>query len=122
MEDLSIFLLEDKDVGNIKFDSYECVCIVKVIRKYNKTDILDRIRGIKNVTKANVILSDKISKRNKKGSKYEYVIVRIKFITDQDPKDELEDIQFGMVKHDDDHPNIVGLVSAKFKEDTLIKK
>lgn len=114
-------IAEQKDIADKGFKSYECLFVIKCLKEYNKKFIIDRIRGIQNVTIVETVDSSKMVRYNKKGGKYEYSLIRVKFITNKSPEDEIDNISFAMVKHNDEVKNIIGLVSAKPKLDTLNK-
>ena len=101
-------------VSNV-FKTYECTMLIKCAKQYNKKEILERIRGIKNITIVQTTLPDKTDAINKKQLKYEYSYLKIKFNTNTDPEKELSIIVDKMVHSDvaKGDANIAGLVSAK---------
>jgi hypothetical protein len=109
-------IVEDlKDPVSTIFKTYECVMLIKCVKKYNKKDILERIRGIKNITIVQTTLPDKTDAINQKQLKYEYSYLKIKFNTNREPEDELKIITDKMVHSDisNGDANIAGLVSSK---------
>lgn len=113
-------IFENRTDANVKFHTYDCDFIVKLVKKYNKSDIYDRIRGLQNVLTVQAIENKKLSSMNK-GSDYEYAMINVKFVTDKEPKEQMDDLVKLMVKHDEANPNIVGLVAAKYNDKTLVK-
>ena len=101
-------------VSNV-FRTYECTMLIKCVKQYNKKEILERIRGIKNITIVQTTLPDKTDSINSKELKYEYSYLKIKFNTNKSAEEELEDIVNKMVHSDlsKGDANIIGLVSAK---------
>ena len=113
-------ILEDKKELPGSFKNYECVFLLKFIKSYNKKDIMDRVRGVKNITIVEPVLPEK----TKRDAKYEFSYFKIKFNTNQDPQQELETLVNKLVHLDKSvgDENIVGLVSAKPIVDTLNKE
>lgn len=120
-------LLEDKYVPkkSLKksFSTYSCTFIVKFKKEVNRTQALERIRGIKDVTIVDVTNDTNLEKFNKKSDKYDFEMVEIKFITNRKPEDAMKKIVTAMVHSNDseDVNFIPGIVAAKPKLDTLIK-
>ena len=105
------------------FHTYSCYFIVKFKKEVNRTQALERIRGIKDVTIVDVGTDVSLEKFNKKSDKYDFEMMEIKFVTNQKPEDAMEKIVTAMVHSDDkeDVTFIPGVVAAKPKIDTLVK-
>ena len=87
-------------------------------KKTNISSILDQIRGLHKVTIVTNITQDKKSNPN-----YEFTKVKIKFVSRENPKEDLIQLKKDMLTSDftPDHKHIrvSGLKSVKFKTDTL---
>lgn len=105
------------------YRTYTCTFIVKFLKKVNRTQAVERIRGIKTITVVDVKTDASLERINSSSSKYDYEPVDIKFITNKDPKKHLEFLVKAMVKSDkkEDIEFIPGIVAAKPKIDTLKK-
>jgi hypothetical protein len=105
------------------YRTYSCVFLVKFKKKFNRVQAVERVRGIKTVTIVDLRGDERLDKINRSLTDYEYSTVEVKFITNKDPKKHLEYIKKAMVGSDkkQDIDNIVGIVAAKPKLDTLIQ-
>lgn len=105
------------------YHSYSCYFVVKFLKSVNRTQALERIRGLKSVTVVDVKTEPAIEAINKKSDKYDYEPILIKFVTNKDPKKHVENLVFAMVKSDKkkDIDNIVGVVAARPRMETLTK-
>ncbi len=105
------------------YRTYTCTFIVKFLKKINRTQAIERVRGIKSITVVDVKTDPSLEKINSKSNKYDYEPVDIKFITNKDPKKHLDYIVKAMVRSDkkQDIDFIPGIVAAKPKLDTLKK-
>ena len=87
-------------------------------KKTNISSILDQIRGLHNVTIVTNITQNKKSNPN-----YEFTKVKIKFVSRENPKEDLIQLKKDMLTSDftPDHKHIrvSGLKSVKFKTETL---
>ena len=87
-------------------------------KKTNISSILDQIRGLHKVTIVTNITQDKKSNPN-----YEFTKVKIKFVSRENPKEDLIQLKKDMLTSDftPDHKHIrvSGLKSVKFKPETL---
>lgn len=115
--------IKNKESIKKTYHTYSCYFLVKFVKKINRTQAIERVRGIKTITIVDLRGDETLDKINKGLSDYEYSSVEIKFVTNRDPKDQLKDIVFAMVKSDKGKgiDNIMGIVSAKPKLETLIK-
>jgi hypothetical protein len=125
MKLLDILLKEEKKKESLKqsFHTYECEFLIKFEKKINKTQAAERIRGIKTVTTVVNINNSKIDTMNRNQTVYEYDMLKVNFITNYEPKKQLERIAYEMSKSNRDKQvfNIKGIVSAKPILDTLKK-
>jgi hypothetical protein len=114
---------ERKESIKKTYHTYSCVFLVKFRKKFNRVQAVERVRGIKTVTIVDLRGDEKLDKINRRLADYEYSTVEVKFITNKDPKKQLEYINKAMVSSDkkQDIDNIVGIVAAKPKLDTLIQ-
>ena len=125
MVKLSDILLEEDKKESLKqtFHTYQCDFLIKFERKINKTQAAERVRGINTVTTVVNINNPKIDNMNRSQEKYEYDMLKIDFITNNDPKKQIDRIAFEMAHSDREKGifNIKGIVSAKPLLDTLKK-
>jgi hypothetical protein len=125
MKLLDILLEEDKKKQSLKqtFHTNYCEFLIKFEKKINKTQAIERIRGIKTVTVVENVPNSKIELINKNLKDYEYSLLGVKFITNQDVKKQIERISYEMAKGNREKGvfNIKGIVSAKPRLDTLKK-
>lgn len=128
MESLLQLLIEERGDPrklSIKktYHTYSCYYIVKYVKKINRTEITERIRGIKSITIVDPRGDERLEKINKRLTDYEYSTVEIKFVTNKDPKKQAEYIRKAMVGSDkkNDIDKIVGIVGASTKLETLRK-
>jgi hypothetical protein len=105
------------------YHTYSCYFVVKFLKSINRTQALERIRGIKSITVVDVKTEPGIEAINQKSDKYNYEPILIKFVTNKDPEKHLEDLVYAMVKSDKEKgiDNILGVVAAKPRVDTLTK-
>jgi len=105
------------------YRTYSCVFLVKFKKKFNRVQAVERVRGIKTVTIVDLRGDERLDKINRTLTDYEYSTIEVKFITNKEPKNHLEYIKKAMVGSDrkQDIDNIVGIVAAKPKLDTLIQ-
>jgi hypothetical protein len=83
-----------KETGKKSFHTYSIVFVLKVDKKINRTDMIERIRAIPSVTIVDLRGDEKFNKMNTMiGKDYEYTSVDIKFITNKDPHKVVEDIK-----------------------------
>lgn len=127
MKLMTIFLQERRERKHKErqatFHTYSCYFIVKVKKDFNKNEMIERIRGIKNVTIVDVENEPKFDNFNRKNKEYQISLVQIKFNTNQSPEEEIEDIKYALIKSDINREiyNIIGIVHAKEKPDSLEK-
>jgi hypothetical protein len=114
---------ERKESIKKTYHTYSCIFLIKFKKKFNRVQAVERVRGIKSVTIVDLRGDERLDKINRTLTDYEYSTVEVKFITNKDPKKHLEYIKKAMVGSDkkQDIDNIVGIVAAKPKLDTLIQ-
>jgi hypothetical protein len=121
-------ILEDRDYSvkkSIKktFHTYSCYYLVKFVKNVNRTQMIERIRGVKSVTIVDSRGDERLDKINRTLKDYEYSTVEVKFVTNKDPKEQVEYIRKAMISSDRKRgvDKIVGIVGASAKLDTLTK-
>jgi hypothetical protein len=105
------------------FHTYSCYYIVKFKKEVNRLQMVERIRGIKSVTIVDLRGDEKLDKINRNLVDYAYSSVEVKFVTNKDPRKQVEFIRKAMVKSDLKRgiDNIVGIVGASARLETLKK-
>ena len=101
-------------------NTFQVEAILISDKKVNISSILDQIRGLHKVTIVTNITQDKKANAN-----YEFTRVKIKFVTREDPKEDIEQIKKDMLtsdlSSDHKHLRIPGLKSVKLKPETLTR-
>jgi hypothetical protein len=112
---------ERKESIKKTYHTYSCYFIVKFKKKINRVQAVERVRGIKTVTIVDLRGDEKLEKINKTLVDYEYSSVEVKFVTNKNPKDQVEFIKKAMVTSDKDKgiDNIIGIVAASPRLETL---
>ena len=105
------------NILNEVLNTFVVECEILTDRQFNITDVLDEVRALRKVTIVNNITpEDYIQKQG-----IEYHLLKIKFVTRENPKDDLasfkEDILTSDMSKND--LRIPGAKSVKFKEETL---
>ena len=102
---------------NEVLNTFTIECEVLTDRKFNITDVLDEIRALRKVTIVNNITPEDYIQKDK----IEYHKLRIKFVTREDPKQDIAKIKEDMLTSDLSKTDlrIPGVKSVKFKEETL---
>ena len=92
-------------------------CEILTNRTFNITDVLDEVRALRKVTIVNNITPEDYSQRDK----IEYTKLKIKFVTRENPKQDLIKFKEDMLTSDLSKTDlrIPGIKSVKFKEETL---
>lgn len=114
---------KDQKVPDPRFTTYFISFIIKFKKSLNKNEVIERIRGIKNVTIVDVHKPKKFADWSRKSKDYEYNLVDIKFNTNLPPEEEIKKIEFAMLRSDNtkDVQFINGIVGVKAMYDTLVK-
>ena len=102
---------------NEVLNTFTIECEVLTDRKFNITDVLDEIRALRKVTIVNNITPEDYIQKDK----IEYHKLKIKFVTREDPKQDLVKFKEDMLTSDLSKTDlrIPGVKSVKFKEETL---
>lgn len=130
MTKLLDILLEDrykkykkKETIKKTYHTYSCDFVVKFLKRVNRTQATERIRGIKTVTIVQTLTDLNLEKFNATSVEYDFELVRIKFVTNRDPNTHIKFIQKALIKSDPENgiDNIIGIVGASPRIDTLKK-
>ena len=102
---------------NEVLNTFVVECEILTDRKFNITDVLDEVRALRKVTIVNNITPEDYIQRDK----IEYHKLKIKFVTREDPKEDLRQFKEDMLTSDLSKTDlrIPGVKSIKFKEETL---
>ena len=105
------------NILNEVLNTFTVECEVLTDRKFNITDVLDEIRALRKVTIVNNITPEDYIQKDK----IEYHKLRIKFVTREDPKQDITKFKEDMLTSDLPKTDlrIPGVKSVKFKEETL---
>ena len=98
-------------------NTFQVECELLTDPKFNVTDILNQVRGLRKVTIVNNITpEDYIQKQGE-----EYHLLKIKFVTREEPKSDLESFKKDILTSDmeDNDLRIPGAKSVTFKTETL---
>ena len=107
-------------LGNILsevLNTYQVECELFTDKKFNVTDILNQVRGLRKVTIVNNITPEEYEQNQE----LEYHLLKIKFVSRDDPKIDLEQFKEDILTSDRSANDlrIPGAKSVKFKTDTL---
>ena len=102
---------------NEVLNTFTVECEILTDRKVNITDVLDEVRALRKVTIVNNITPEDYIQKDK----VEYHKLKIKFVTREDPKQDLVKFKEDMLTSDLSKTDlrIPGIKSVKFKEETL---
>ena len=105
------------NILNEVLNTFVIECEVLTDRKFNITDVLDEVRALRKVTIVNNITPEEYSQRDK----IEYTKLKIKFVTRENPKQDLIQFKEDMLTSDLSKTDlrIPGIKSVTFKEETL---
>ena len=106
-----------KDILNEVLNTFIVECDILTDPTFNITDILDEVRALRKVTIVNNITPEEYPQKDK----VEYTKLKIKFVTREDPKQDLPKIKEDMLTSDLSKTDlrIPGIKSVTFKEETL---
>ena len=98
-------------------NTYQVECELLSDKQFNVTDILNQVRGLRKVTIVNNITPEEYEQRQD----VEYHLLKIKFVTREDPKTDLAQFKEDILTSDRSKNDlrIPGAKSVKFKEETL---
>ena len=110
-------MIKLKDILTEILNTFQVECELFTDKKFNVTDILNQVRGLRKVTIVNNITPEDYPQRDK----IEFTRVRMKFVTRTDPKVDLTQFKQDMLTSDmsKNDLRIPGVKSVKFKEETL---
>jgi hypothetical protein len=106
-----------KNILSEVLNTFTVECEVLTDRKFNITDVLDEVRALRKVTIVNNITPEEYPQKDK----IEYTRLRIKFVTRENPKQDIAKFIEDMLTSDLSKTDlrIPGVKSVKFKEETL---
>ena len=98
-------------------NTYQIECELLSDKQFNVTDILNQVRGLRKVTIVNNITPEEYEQKQD----VEYHLLKIKFVSRDDPKTDLEQFKEDILTSDRSANDlrIPGAKSVKFKEETL---
>ena len=98
-------------------NTYQIECELLSDKQFNVTDILNQVRGLRKVTIVNNITPEEYEQKQDT----EYHLLKIKFVSRDDPKTDLEQFKEDILTSDRSANDlrIPGAKSVKFKEETL---
>tara|TARA_B100000282_G_C31578593_1_gene419986 strand:+ start:254 stop:595 length:342 start_codon:yes stop_codon:yes gene_type:complete len=98
-------------------NTFQVECDLFTDKDFNITDVLNQVRGLRKVTIVNNITPEEYEQKEE----LEYTKLSIKFVTREDPKEDLRQFKTDILKSnlDKNDLRIPGAKSVKFKEDTL---
>ena len=105
------------NILNEVLNTFVVECEILTDRQFNITDVLDEVRALRKVTIVNNITPEEYPQKDK----VEYTKLKIKFVTREDPKQDLAKFKEDMLTSDLSKTDlrIPGVKSVKFKEETL---
>jgi hypothetical protein len=98
-------------------NTYQVECELLSDKQFNVTDILNQVRGLRKVTIVNNITPEEYEQKQD----VEYHLLKIKFVTREDPKSDLAQFKEDILTSDRSANDlrIPGAKSVKFREETL---
>ena len=110
-------MMKLKNILSEVLNTFTVECEVLTDRKFNITDVLDEVRALRKVTIVNNITPEEYPQKDK----IEYTRLRIKFVTRENPKQDIAKFREDMLTSDLSKTDlrIPGVKSVKFKEETL---
>tara|TARA_B100001059_G_scaffold221791_1_gene245113 strand:+ start:220 stop:561 length:342 start_codon:yes stop_codon:yes gene_type:complete len=110
-------MIKLKDILNEVLNTFIVECDILTDPTFNITDILDEVRALRKVTIVNNITPEEYPQKDK----VEYTKLKIKFVTREDPKQDLPKFKEDMLTSDLSKTDlrIPGIKSVTFKEETL---
>jgi hypothetical protein len=106
-----------KNILNEVLNTFVVECEILTDPTFNITDILNEVRALRKVTIVNNITPEEYPQKDK----VEYTKLKIKFVTRENPKQDLAKFKEDMLTSDLSKSDlrIPGVKSVKFKEETL---
>jgi len=110
-------MIKLKDILNEVLNTFIVECDILTDPTFNITDVLDEVRALRKVTIVNNITPEEYPQKDK----VEYTKLKIKFVTREDPKQDLPKFKEDMLTSDLSKTDlrIPGIKSVTFKEETL---
>jgi hypothetical protein len=110
-------MIELKNILSEVLNTFTVECDILTDRKFNITDVLDEVRALRKVTIVNNITPEEYPQKDK----IEFTRLKIKFVTREDPKQDIAKFKEDMLTSDLSKTDlrIPGVKSVKFKEETL---
>ena len=105
------------NILNEVLNTFVVECEILTDRQFNITDVLDEVRALRKVTIVNNITPEEYPQKDK----VEYTKLKIKFVTREDPKQDLAKFKEDMLTSDLSKTDlrIPGIKTVTFKEETL---
>lgn len=105
------------NILNEVLNTFVVECDILTDRQFNITDVLDEVRALRKVTIVNNITPEEYPQKDK----IEFTRLKIKFVTREDPKQDLAKFKEDMLTSDLSKTDlrIPGVKSVTFKEETL---
>ena len=105
------------NILNEVLNTFVVECEILTDRQFNIKDVLDEVRALRKVTIVNNITPEDYIQKDK----VEYHKLKIKFVTREDPKQDIANFKEDMLTSDLSKTDlrIPGVKSVKFKEETL---
>ena len=110
-------MIKLKDILNEVLNTFIVECDILTDPTFNITDVLDEVRALRKVTIVNNITPEDYPQKDK----VEYTKLKIKFVTRENPKQDLSKFKEDMLTSDLSKTDlrIPGIKSVTFKEETL---
>ena len=110
-------MIKLKDILTEILNTFQIECNILTDNSFNITDVLEEIRALRKVTIVNNITPEDYPQKDK----IEFTSLKIKFVTREDPKQDIIKFREDMLTSDLSKTDlrIPGIKSVKFKEETL---
>ena len=118
-------MIELKNIITEALNTYSVEMAMKSNRKYGLMGILDEIRAVEKITIVQNVTptnNPKFGKEKYLSDKVEYTLLKVKWVTRTNPKEDLEQFKRDMLTTTDLQDTglrIPGILSLKFKTETL---
>jgi hypothetical protein len=111
----SQYRYKKKENIKLNFDTYTCYFLIKTLKRKNKNEVLERVRGLKDVTIVDVVKNDRLEAITSKSKIHDFSLFKVKFVTNKDPLERVEELKDEMLRSDvaKDKYRIVGIVYVK---------
>jgi len=110
-------MIKLKDILTEILNTFQIECNILTDKNFNITDVLEEVRALRKVTIVNNITPEDYPQKDK----IEFTSLKIKFVTREDPKQDIIKFREDMLTSDLSKTDlrIPGIKSVKFKEETL---